>query len=283
MSLETPLIVTVAPTGAEVTREQNPNVPYSAAEVAAEAIAACRAGAAVVHLHGRRPDGTPTGDPEVFAEMAQLIRERTDAVVMFSTGGAAWMDDEERLAPLAARPDMASLTPGSVNFGDELLLNPLPTVVRYAEAIHAAGAKPEIEIFDTGMIPTALRLAERGILEAPLVFNLVFGVPGGMPGTLEALAYARSLLPADAAAVSVTGIGRTQPVVTMAALAAGLHVRVGFEDNVVLRRGLPASSNAEFVARVWSWAESIGRPLADPSEARRILGIREPALQANPD
>ena len=104
MRLESPLVITVAPTGAEVTREQNPSVPYSAREVADEAVAACETGATVVHLHARRPDGTPTGDPVVFAEIVERIRERVDAVLMFSTGGAAWMDDEERLAPLAAGP-----------------------------------------------------------------------------------------------------------------------------------------------------------------------------------
>jgi 3-keto-5-aminohexanoate cleavage enzyme len=272
VSLDAPLVVTVAPTGAEVTREQNPSVPYSAEEVAREAVAACRAGATVVHLHARTADGDPTGDPEVFREMTERIRAEVDCVVMFSTGGAAWMDDEARLACLAAAPDMASLTPGSVNFGDDVLLNPLKTVERYAAAIHESGARPEIEIFDTGMVPTALRLAARGVLEPPFAFNLVLGVPGGMPGTVESLLHARSLLPADAP-VCVTGIGRTQPTVTMAAVAAGLNVRVGFEDNVFLRRGVPAPSNAAFVERVRSWAESVGRPLATPEETRALLGI----------
>ncbi len=275
MSLDVPLVITVAPTGAEVTREQNPNVPYSAGEIAAQAVAACEAGATVVHLHARRPDGTPTGDPSVFAEIVERIRERVDAVIMFSTGGAAWMDDEERLAPLTAGPDLASLTPGTVNFSEDVLLNPLATVVRYVERIREAGARPEIEIFDTGMIPTTLRLVERGVLEPPLAFNLVCGVPGGMPGTPEAIAYARSLLPADAA-VCVTGIGRSHPVVTMMGVAAGLNVRVGFEDNVFLRKGVPARSNADFVARVRGWAESIGRPLATVEQTAALLGVQKP-------
>lgn len=275
MSLESPLVITVAPTGAEVTREQNPAVPYSACEVADEAIAACETGATVVHLHARRPDGTPTGDPAVFAEIVERIRERVDTVLMFSTGGAAWMDDEERLAPLAAGPDMASLTPGTVNFGDDVLLNPLEAVVRYAARIREAGARPEVEIFDIGMIPTSVRLVERGVLDPPLAFNLVCGVPGGMPGTAEAIVYARSLLPADAV-VSVTGIGRTHPVVTMLGVATGLNVRVGFEDNVFLRKGVPARSNADFVARVRDWANSIGRPLATVEQTRALLGVPEP-------
>lgn len=282
MILDTPLIITVAPTGAEVTREQNPNVPYSAAEVAAEAVAACEAGAAVVHLHGRRPDGTPTGDPSVFAEMTERIRAQVDAVIMFSTGGAAWMDDDERLAPLAAGPDMASLTPGTINFGDEVLQNSVATVVRYAEVIREAGARPEIEIFDIGMIPTTLRLVERGVLDEPLAFNLVCGVPGGMPGTPETIAFARSLLPAHAA-VSVTGIGQTHPVVTMLGVAAGLNVRVGFEDNVFLRKGVPASSNVDFVIRARRWAESIGRPVATAQQARDLLGVREPVSSRGGD
>jgi 3-keto-5-aminohexanoate cleavage enzyme len=272
MSLETPLLITVAPTGAEVTREHNPNVPFTPAEIAAEAIAACEAGAAIVHLHARLPDGTPTGEPEVFEQIVERIRADAHPVIMFSTGGAAWMEDGERLAPLAALPEMASLTPGSVNFGDDVLLNPLATVLRYAERIREVGARPEIEVFDIGMIPTALRLLEQGVLDRPLAFNLVCGVPGGMPGTLEAMLYARSLLPPDCV-VCVTGIGRSHPVVTMAAVAAGLNVRVGFEDNVFLRRGTPAQSNADFVWRVRGWAESIGRPIGTPQQARELLGL----------
>ncbi|MFN8187902.1 MAG: 3-keto-5-aminohexanoate cleavage protein [Gaiellales bacterium] len=272
MSITTPLVVTVAPTGAEVSREENPAVPYSAAEVAAESIGAVRAGATVVHLHARTPDGSPTGDPGVFREITDRIRAEVDCVVMFSTGGAAWMGDEERLACLEAGPDLASLTPGSVNFGTDLLLNPLPSVERYAERIYAAGARPEIEIFDTGMIPTALRLLERGVLLEPAAFNLVLGVPGGMPGTVEALVHARSLLP-PGSPICVTGIGRAQPIVTMTAVAAGLGVRVGFEDNILLRRGVPAPSNAALVERVVGWADSIGRPVADVAQTRAVLGV----------
>jgi 3-keto-5-aminohexanoate cleavage enzyme len=272
------LVITVAPVGAEVTREQTPHVPITPDEIAREAEAAWRAGAAIVHVHGRNPDGTPTQASEVFAAIIERVRARTDLIVQVSTGGATGMTPEERLEPLGCSPDMATLTVGTVNFGPDVFLNPLDVVERFAREIASRGIKPEIEVFDTGMLPSADRLVSRELVRDPLHYDLVMGVPGGISATPDNLLHlVRALRPGST--WTVAAMGRHQlPMATMAILMDG-HVRVGFEDNIYYSRGVLAASNAQLVERVVRLARELGREVASPAEARRILGL-PPAASA---
>lgn len=270
--MNSPLIITAALVGAEVTRADNPNLPITAEEIGQAAAEACEAGASIIHLHVRSPDGLPTQDMEAFRQAIVSIRSRCDAIIQVSTGGAVGMTAEERLQPLYLRPEMASLTPGSVNFGHGVFMNPWPLIELFARTMQELGVKPELEIFDAGMIANALQLRKMGLVTDPLHFNLVLGVPGALPATARNLVYLADSLP-PGATWSVAGIGRAQTAMAMIAMAMGGHVRVGFEDNVYYHRGELARSNAQFVARVARLAAELGRPVATPTQARQVLGL----------
>jgi len=268
-----PLIITVAVVGAELSRDDTPYLPLTPVEIADEALAAYRAGAAMVHLHARADDGSPTQDGAVYRRIIQEVRARCpDMIVQVSTGGAVGMTAQERLQPIYLKPDMASLTTGTVNFGDGVFYNDLALVRQFARAMAEQGIKPEIEIFDSGMIATALRLVKEGLLVPPLHFDLVMGVPGGIAGTVKNLVHLAESLPPDST-WSAAGIAAAQlPLATMAILLGG-HVRVGLEDNIYYTRGVLCQGNAPLVARVIRLANELGRPVATPTEARRILGL----------
>jgi 3-keto-5-aminohexanoate cleavage enzyme len=174
------VMITAAVNGAETMRDQNPNVPYTASEIAAEALRCRDEGAAMIHVHGRLEDGTPTQDRGTFAAILEAVRQKTDILVQFSTGGAVWMNVEQRIEALDLRPDMATLTTGTVNFGDDVFMNSLPLVRTIAERLKSFGIVPEIEVFEVGMIDTALKLLDEGLVTAPLHFDFVLGVPGAM-------------------------------------------------------------------------------------------------------
>ncbi len=267
-----PLMVTAALNGAEVTRQKCPSLPISPREIAEEAYRAREAGAVIVHVHGRLPDGAPTQDRETYRRILEAIRERCEVLVQFSTGGAVGMTEEERIAPLELRPDIATLTLGTVNFGPDVFLNPLPTVLRYVEAFNQMQVAAELEIFDAGMLGAARHLIQKGLLRIPYYFDFVLGVPGGIEASLKNLLFLRESLPADRP-WSVAGIGRHQLSLALGAIIEGGHVRVGFEDNIYYRRGELASSNAQFVERVVRLASELGRPVASLSQAKAILGL----------
>jgi 3-keto-5-aminohexanoate cleavage enzyme len=267
-----PVVITVAPTGAEVTRDDNPHVPYAPQEIADEVVRAADEGASVVHIHARTDDGRPTTDPEVLRRIRDLIRERCDIVIGMSTGAEVGMSHEERLRVLDARPEVASLNTGSMNFGDQVFDNHPTLIEALAERMAADGIRPELEIYDLGMLGTAGRLLADGLVAVPPLYNFVLGVPGGIPGSAENLLALLRDRPSPGP-WSVTGVGRNQlPLTTMACVLGG-HMRVGFEDNVHFRKGEPAKSNADLVARARRIAEELGRPVASPDEARRILGV----------
>lgn len=269
-----PLVITVAPVGGELTREQQPNLPLSPEEIAEE-VSRCReAGASIVHLHVRDEEGTPTQSREHFSRAIDAIkRSAPDIVIQTSTGGSVGMTEDERAQPLDLKPEMATLTTGTVNFGDEVFENPYPLVERFFLRMREIGVQPEFEVFDTGMVGTAFRLvADHDAEDRHLHFDLVLGVPGGMAGTPQSVLHMASILPAGAT-WSATGIGRTHLPVTLTALALGGHVRTGFEDTVYLGKGRLASSNAELIARVASIAGQAGRQVATPDQAREIVGI----------
>jgi len=269
------LIITAALTGAEVTRAQQPALPITPEEIGIAAAECAAAGAAIVHVHARLSDGTPTQDKEVYRQIIAEVEKRCDAIVQVSTGGAVGMTATERLAPVTLRPEMATLSMGTVNFGDDVFMNPPVDMEVFAQAMRAHGVKPELEIFDTGMLTTACRWLKKGLLTGPAHFDLVLGIPGGMAGTPEALMYLKSQLP-EGSTWTVAGIGAAQlPLATLAVLLGG-HVRVGFEDNVYYRKGELASSNAQLVARMARIGHELGREVATPDEARQILGLHLP-------
>jgi 3-keto-5-aminohexanoate cleavage enzyme len=273
--VSSPLVVTAAVNGAETRREQTPYVPYTPDEIAEEARRCREAGASIVHVHGRKPDGTPTQDRETFRRIDEAIRERTDVLVQFSTGGSVEMDLEERIEALDLQPDMATLTTGTVNFGEAVFWNSLPMIREIADRLDQYDVPPEIEIFDTGMVDTALRLVDDGRLELPLHFDFVLGVPGGMGARPEALDFLTDLIPEEST-WSVAGIGRHELTMAWRAVHRGGHVRVGLEDNVYLEKGVLARGSWELVEEVVSYADDAGREIADPEQAIDILDIEPP-------
>jgi 3-keto-5-aminohexanoate cleavage enzyme len=266
------VVITVAGVGAEVTRAQQPGLPLLPNEVAEEYRRAHEAGAAIGHIHGRKPDGTPTQDLATFRDYSQAIRARCPIIQQFSTGGAVGMGVEERIAALELRPEMATLTLGTCNFGDDVFENPLPTIRAILERIRKFGITPELEIFDDGMLATADMLFAKGLLAAPLHFDFVLGVPGAAAATPENLLHFARSIPAGCT-WTVAGIGRRQTAMATLAVAMGGHVRVGFEDNIYYRKGELADSNARFVERVARIAREVGREPATVEQARRILHL----------
>lgn len=267
-----PLIITVAGVGAEVTREQQPALPVAPDEIAADAAECRAAGAAVYHLHVRDELGRPTMSIETFRRAHDAIRAATDVIVQFTSGGAVSDSEEERIAPLELRPEMASLTTGTVNFGDDVFSNPIPLVRRFYERMLSLGVMPEFEIFEAGMIATATRLYEELGASHSRHFDLVLGVPGAMPAWPSAIEFLTDKLP-PGSTWSATGIGRSHPEVAAAAIASGGHVRTGFEDVRFVGPGEPAPSNASLVRLVAERGRAAGRAPATPKEARRILGL----------
>lgn len=267
-----PLIITVAVTGAEVIREQQPALPVSPEEIAQAAWECRQAGASIVHVHARRPDGSSTQDTEAYRAIIDAVRARCDVIVQVSTGGAVGMSADERLRPVSLRPEMATLSMGSVNFGEDVFLNAPADMKRFLDGMHARGVVPEYEIFDAGHLATLQRWVARGWIEPPGHVDFVLGVPGAMPGTPQALMYLLAQLPVGFS-WTVAGIGSAQLSLSALGIALGGHVRVGFEDNIYLRRGVKATSNAQFVERVAEMSRLLERPLATPDQARQLLGL----------
>ena len=267
-----PLIITCAPVGAEIMPDATPHLPYTPAKLGETARAIGEAGASIVHVHCRNDDGSNTHSVERFREAYDAVRANSNVIVQFSTGGAIGMTPEERASVLELRPEMATLTCGSVNFGDEIFENSFPIMRGILTKMHEFGVVPELEIFDKGHIANARRLAKEGLLTFPQHVDLVLGVPGGMEATVQNLADLVDDLP-DGCTWSVAGIGRQQLPMALAAIAMGGHVRVGLEDNLYYSKGRLAR-NEELVARVARIAEEAGRPVATPDEARRILGVK---------
>lgn len=270
------LIITAAICGAEVTKANNPAVPYTVEEMTREAKSAYDAGAAIIHLHVRDDDGTPTQDVHRFKLIMDAIKKVCpDVIIQPSTGGAVGMSNEERLQPIALKPEMATLDCGTCNFGgDDIFVNTENTIIEFAEKMNALDIKPECEVFDKGMIDMALRLAKKGIIRQPMHFNFVMGVNGGISGTLRDLMFMTESIPAGST-YTVSGVGRCQLSMATAAILAGGNVRVGFEDNVYMSKGVPLKSNGEIVARVAEIARLLGREIATPDEARVILGLKK--------
>ena len=271
------LIITAAICGAEVTKEQNPAVPYTVEEIVREAKSAVDAGAAIVHLHVREDDGTPTQSRARFQECEDAIYKACPNVILIpSTGGAVGMTPDERLQSTDTTPipEMATLDCGTCNFGDEIFDNTMPTMRAFGKRMLERGIKPEYECFEMGHLDTILTMARKGeVPGAPMQFNFVLGVPGCTPATPENLAWLVKNIPAGST-WTATGIGRHAFTLAAVAIVMGGNVRVSFEDNLNLAKGVPAKSNGELVAKVVRLANELGRPVATSDEAREILGLK---------
>ena len=272
------LIITAAICGAEVTKEQNPAVPYTVEEIVREAKSAVDAGAAIVHLHVREDDGTPTQSHVRFQECEEAIyKVCPDVILIPSTGGAVGMSPEERLDSTNTTPipEMATLDCGTCNFGDDIFDNTMPTMRAFGKRMIEKGIKPEYECFEMGHLDTILTMARKGeVPGAPMQFNFVLGVPGCTPATVGNLSWLVNQIPAGST-WTVTGVGRSAFPMAATAIAMGGNVRVGFEDNIYLSKGVKAASNGELVAKVVRIAKELGREIATSDEARQILGLRK--------
>ena len=264
------VILTAAIVGAELTREQTPHLPITPQEIADEAARCREAGAAVIHLHVRNPDGTNTQSKERFGEAIERIREKTDCIVQVTTGGAVGMSIEERVGPLACKPEMATLNCGSLNFGDDVFVNTRPQIREIAARLIASGAVAELECYEVGHVEEALALVEKGLIQRPLHFQFVLGVPGGISATERTIRYMAGLIPDDAS-WAVAAVGRFQQPMTEFAMRLGGHARLGLEDNIYLSKGLLSEGSAPLVARAATYARSIGRTPVDPARARELL------------
>ncbi|MFN0284428.1 MAG: 3-keto-5-aminohexanoate cleavage protein [Kineosporiaceae bacterium] len=271
----TSTLITVAPTGAEVSKADFPQLPTTLEELVAEAKACEAAGAALVHVHIRDEQARPTLDLGRLAATVAALRESTSLVVQLSTGGSVRDPLEARLAVLDAAPDSCSLTCGTVNFGDEVFLNPWPFMVDLFEKARDLRVVPEFELFDLGQVTALRRLLDTcGLPFGGRVHcDFVMGVPGGMPGTVPALVAAVQALPPEVTSWSATGIGRSHLPVAAAALALGGHLRVGMEDNLVLAKGRFVQSNAELVERAARLATLLQRPAMSTAQARELLAV----------
>ncbi|KXZ40157.1 3-keto-5-aminohexanoate cleavage enzyme [Alkalithermobacter thermoalcaliphilus JW-YL-7 = DSM 7308] len=270
------LIITAAICGAEVTKKHNINVPYTVEEIAKEAQLAYEAGASIIHLHVRNDDGTPTQDINRFKQCIDAIKERCkDVIIQPSTGGAVGMSNEERLQPIYLKPEMATLDCGTCNFGgDDIFVNTENTIKEFGQKMLKLGIKPELEVFDKGMIDMAIRLHNKGYIKAPMHYNFVLGVNGGISATARDLVFMAESIP-KGSTFTVTGIGKNQFPMAALSIVMGGHVRVGFEDNVYISKGVLAKSNGELVDKVVKISRELGREIASPQEARKILGLKE--------
>lgn len=269
------ILITVAPTGAETTKADCPQLPTTLEELVATAQECESAGAAMIHVHIRDAEHRPTLDQTRLRDTVQALHEGTGLVVQLSTGGSVHDPLEDRLKVLDAQPDSCSLTMGTTNFGDDVFSNPWPFVCELYQLSQERKVVPEFELFDLGQVHAMRRLIDTyGLPYGGKVHcDFVMGVPGGMPGTAAALVAGVGMLPEEVTSWSATGIGRTTLPVALAALSMGAHLRVGMEDTLTLARGVPVERNSQLVERAVSLAALAQRTPMTPSDARVLLGL----------
>ena len=273
--MENKVIITVAPTGAYGTKKENPYLPIHPEEIADEVFACYQAGASIAHIHVRDDEGQGTMNFEKFEKTVKLIRERCDIVLNLTTSGSINAQDEERVKPfMMLRPELASFDCGSINWGQLGIFQNSPQfLTMLGQKMKECKVKPEIEIFDTGMLHNAQYYLKSGVLESPPHFQFVLGVAGGMPATIENLVYLKNLLPNNAT-WSAFGVGKMNLPILLATVALGGHIRVGMEDNHYFAKGILAKSNVEFVERAKRIIKEAGKEVASPDEARSLLKIQ---------
>ena len=281
--MSSPVVISAALTGVLATRELCPAIPYTPREIGEEARRAADAGASIVHIHARNPEGGPEWRVETFAEILSEVRKRSNVIVNFSTG-AIGIPVEQRIAHIRQlRPEIGALNMGSMNYAiysakkkafyqDHVFANPFKDILFFLEAMNGAGVRPELECFDTGHIANTAPLIDMGALKLPYQFSLIMGVLGGIPGTTRHLTNQVETLP-EGAHWQVIGIGLKQWALVAAAITMGGNVRVGLEDNFYLEEGRMAKSNGELVEKAARLARDLGHAVASTEEARRILGL----------
>lgn len=273
------LIINLAPTGLIPTRKQSPYVPLTPIEIAADVAQCAALGVSIVHLHARSEDGSASDDPAVFADIIRRVRAQTpDMIITTTTSGRVVQDIDRRAATLFldgdAKPDMASLTLGSMNFATEASVNSPATIMRLAELMLKNGIRPELEVFDIGMINFAKILIQKGLIEAPFYFNFILGNPATAQATLLHLATLISDLP-EQSFWSLGGIGRFQTKANALGIVMGDGVRVGLEDNLWLDDDrTQLATNVQLVERIVAQANAQGRAIATPKEVRARLGLQ---------
>lgn len=274
--LSNKVILTVAPTGAWPTKKDTPYIPLQPEEIAKDIYDCWKAGASIAHIHVRNDENRASMDFAKFKATLDAIRATDcDIVLNTTTSGGLGIEDEIRMKPFTElKPDIASYDCGSMNWAHSTIFENSPKFLeKLGTRMQEVGVKPEIEIFDAGMIYNALYYLKKGILKAPLHFQFVLGVPGGMAATVENLVFLKSLIP-EGSTWGALGIGKGHLPIMYAALAMGGHLRVGMEDNIFISRGVLAKSNVEFIERTKTIVEAMGREIASPEEARLILGLK---------
>ncbi len=282
MALKDKRIITVAVTGAWPTRKDNSNLPVTPQEIADDVYSCWQAGAAVAHIHVREDDGTPSMRFERYQETVALIRAKKDCDICLnitSSGGTLGSgtteeDDETRIRPIRElRPELCSFDCGTMNWQYRTIFENHPRFLeRLGRTVQEVQVKPELEIFDIGMLYAAEHYMGRGILKAPCHFQFILGAPGGIAATVEDLLTLKQRLP-PGSTWAASGIGKGHVPIMLATIALGGHLRVGMEDNVFYHRGIPAASNAQLVERAVRLLGEAGLQAASPDDARRILGI----------
>ncbi|MDD3142219.1 MAG: 3-keto-5-aminohexanoate cleavage protein [Lachnospiraceae bacterium] len=269
------VILTVATTGAWPKKENTPYVPLTPIEIADEIVRCSEAGASVAHIHVRDKDFNASMDFDNFKEVVDSVRKRCDIVVNLTTSGGIGLTDEVRIKPFyELKPEIASFDCGSMNWQNSCVFENSPQFLeKLANAMNDVNVKPEIEIFDAGMMYNAMYLLKKGFLKAPLHFQFVLGAAGGMTATVQNLMFLYSLLP-EGSTWGALGIGQGHLPIMLTTLALGGHVRVGMEDNIMYSKGILATSNVQFVERTKSIVQEIGKTIATPDEVREILGLQ---------
>jgi uncharacterized protein (DUF849 family) len=269
------LIVKLAPTGMIPTKNDTPYVPITPQEIARDTYKAYKAGVSVVHVHARDEQGRPTHKKRYFEKIFCAIKKKCpDIVICATTSGRVTPQVEHRSEVLDLYPEMASLTVGSMNFPKYPSVNSPETIKTLAMMMRDRNILPELEIFEPGFINTARYLARKGLLKKPLHFNLLLGSLGSIPADIKDLVYLVESLPSGST-WSATGIGRFQTQINVAAILMGGHVRIGIEDSIYYNYpNKQLGTNVELVQRIVSIAKMLGREIATPDEARKILGLK---------
>jgi 3-keto-5-aminohexanoate cleavage enzyme len=288
MSLEDPVVITCSISGTIANRDQCPAIPYTPAEYAAEARRIVDEGGTMIHIHARRPDGTPSYEVEDFRAITEAILDEVDDVIVNYSTGAIGIPVAKRIEYLRAlRPEVAALNMGSMNYAkysrkrkdfvfSTVFANPFDEIVEFLRAMNELGVKPEHECFDLGHVGSLPPLIDMGVLHPPLHVSCVMGIVGGVPPTARNLAAMADNVPAGSH-WGVIGISRDQWRLVAAALTLGGSVRVGLEDNFYLPDGEMARSNGDLIAKARQLTEDAGRRPATVSEARALLGLPDPA------
>jgi len=270
-------IITVAPTGGAITKEQNPNIPLQPEEIADDVYACWKAGAAIAHIHVRNDQGIGSMSLVKFKETVERIRDKCDIVLNLTTSGDLDAAEDERIEHLEELlPEMASYDCGTMNWQHKtLFLNTPQFLERLGSKLIENNIKPEIEIFDSSFYYNAQHYIKNGFLKAPLHYQFVLGAPGGMAATVENLVFLKSLLPKDHKNWSAFGIGKAHLPIMMTTIALGGHIRVGMEDNIFYGYKNLAKSNAQFVERAARLIEEAQKEVASPDEAREMLALNK--------